>query len=173
MIKHYSVADTVEKVLIGEMGSLINCHQGSNYIKFINIAVGIEFLGACMDSFDFSKPKKSEERFNKGLKLFPKKYHKHSRKNAKIYFFRDFRCGFIHQLRPLGGIVITHRDESKREGTKHLQELGTDEFVLVLEELFEDFKKACGKLITLHKNNKLPTKKVDDNFIYVKSIIRK
>lgn len=117
-----NVSETINAILINEFKSIIFNHEGVAYSKFLLLAVGIEYLGACLDNFPFNKPKESEKRFNRALKkLFDKKYHKYAKKSARIYLFEDFRCGFVHQFRPSGKIALTHSHESKREGTKHLK----------------------------------------------------
>ncbi|MEO9477225.1 MAG: hypothetical protein ABJG41_16890 [Cyclobacteriaceae bacterium] len=166
-----TVIDTVERILIAELKSMVYDHQGSAFIKFINIAVGIEYFGACLDVHAFQDFNKSEERFNNALKkLFPKKYEKYAKSGAEIYFFRDFRGTFIHQIRPGKNVVVTHRNESKREGTTHLKKTKSGDLVLVLEDFFDDFEKAGKALIKKAKDGKLPTKKDQQNYIRLVSI---
>lgn len=161
-----SVKQSVENILLNEMHSLIYDHKGSAFIKFINIAIGIEFLGACLDQHPFTAYDESKNRFNKALKkLFPAKYKKYAHEQSENYFFKEFRGAFVHQLRPGKRIVVTHRDESKIEGTKHLVETDSGYLVLVLEDFYDDFEKACKELLKLNEKGKLPTKKVEQDYI--------
>jgi hypothetical protein len=161
-----SVKQSVDLILLKELHSLVYHHKGSAYIKFINIAIGIEFLGACLDQHPFAEFGESENRFNKALKkLFPTNYRRFANEQSENYFFREFRGPFIHQLRPGKNIVVTHRDESAIEGTKHLVKTESGFLVLVLEDFFDDFEKACKNLLKLNEKGKLPTKKIDQEYI--------
>ncbi len=163
-----TVEQSIQAIFLNELRSLIYDHHGSAYIKFTNIAIGIEYLGACLDQHAFSDFGESENRFNKALKkLFPKEYKKFALEQSQKYLYREFRCSFLHQLRPGKGIVVSHRDESKREGTTHLKETESGYLVLILEDFFDDFEKACKKLDDLNKKGKLPTKKLGQDYILI------
>jgi hypothetical protein len=163
-----TLIDTIKRILVGQMKSIIYDHSGSAYMKFVNLAVGIEYLGACLDHYPFEKPKESEKRFNDALKnLFDKKYHKYTKKSADVYFFEEFRCPFIHQLRPGKKIVLTHRAEAEIEGTCHLGNIETGQLVLVLEDFFDDLEKAAKKLVDEFEKGKVTNKKGDNYFISV------
>ena len=165
------VSNAIEAVTINEFKSIIYDHKGAAFSKFLLLAVGIEYLGACLDDFPFDEPKESENRFNKSLKkLFPKSYGEFAKKSAKVYLFEEFRCPFVHQLRPGKKISLTHRLESKKEGTSHLHYIKNGGLVLVLEDLFDDFEKASKKLINDFKTGKVTNKKGEANFLVVTSI---
>ncbi len=165
-IKRLSTEESVDSIFLREMKEIIYGYKGASYIKFLNLAVGIEYLGACLDQHEFNSEGHSEDRFNNALKkLFPKKYKKHANSNADVYLYEKFRCAFIHQLRPGNNIVVTHRDESNREGTTHLKSSESGYFVLILEDFFDDFEQACNKLYRLKENGKLPTNKMSQDYI--------
>lgn len=169
--KVLDVSDYIKAILIDEFKSVILEHKGSAYSKFLLIAVGIEYLGACLDDFAFNKPENSEKRFNRALKkLFSKKYHRFTKKSANVYLFEDFRCGFVHQLKPSKKIVLTHSHESKREGTKHLENIEDGPLVLVLEDFYSDFEKACYKLFRDFKDGKVTNKKNAEDFLVLTDI---
>jgi hypothetical protein len=167
-----TLTETIKSLLLGELKSIIYDYSGSAYIKFLNLAIGIEYLGACLDHHPFDKDKESENRFNEALKkLFDKKkYGKYAKKGSKVYFFEDFRCSFVHQLRPSKKIVLTHREESKKEGTKHLTPVETGELVFVLEDFFDDFEEAAKRLIRQFEDGTITNKKGDKGFIKLVSI---
>jgi hypothetical protein len=166
-----TLTDTVNSILLGELKSIIYTHKGSAYIKFLNIAICIEYLGACLDHHPFDKEGESETRFNDALKdLFDKKYNKYAKAGSDVYLYEDFRCRFVHQLRPSKKIVLTHREESKVEGTTHLKPIKDGRLVLVLEDLFDDFEKAAKKLIYKFRTRKITNNKGDKDFIEVVSI---
>ena len=160
-----TVKDTINDILLQELKAIIYDHQGSAYIKFVNIAVGIEFLGACLDAFDFMDQRQSKARFDNALKkLFPNRYKNYTQEGSRIYFYTEFRCSFFHQFRPGSKIAITHRHESKREGTKHLEK-SNGLLILVLEDFFDDFEKACLSCIKKFDAGKLSSKKLNENYI--------
>jgi hypothetical protein len=170
-VKNLTLIETTKSILIGELKSIIYNHNGSAYIKFLNLAIGIEYLGACLDHYPFDKDGESEKRFNEALKkLFNKKYEKYAKKGSDVYFFEDFRCPFVHQLRPGKKIVLTHRKESNDEGTRHLTPLETGELVFVLEDFFDDFEDAANRLIRQFKDGTITNKKGDQGFIKLVSI---
>ena len=169
--KSLTTGEVVREIFLKEMKSVVYDHKGSAYIKFINLAVGIEYLGACLDTHEFTKKNESENRFNSALKkLFPKKYKPFSNSNHKFYLFECFRCPFVHQLRPGKNVVVTHREESKKERTTHLKTSGNGHFVLVLEDFFDDFERACQKLFDLEKKGKLPSLKMKKDYLKLISI---
>lgn len=90
---------------------------------------------------------------------------KYIKKDSKIYLFKDFRCSFVHQLRPGKNILVTHREESKKEGTKHLNSIESGELVLVIEDFFDDFETAANKLLRMFEEGKITNKKGDKGFI--------
>ena len=166
-----TLTETINSIIIGELKSIIYDHKGSTYIKFLNMAIGIEYLGACLDHHPFDKDKESESRFNESLKkLFDKKYKKYAKKNSSPYLYEEFRCAFVHQLRPGKNIVLTHREESKVEGTTHLKSIKSGQLVLVLEEFFDDLEKAANRLIDQFKKGKITNKKGDKAFIAITSL---
>lgn len=166
-----AVTDTNNSLLLGELKSIIYNHKGSAYIKFLNIAICIEYLGACLDHHQFDKDGESENRFNDALKkLFNKKYEKFAKAGSEVYLYEDFRCRFVHQLRPSRKIVLTHREESKVEKTKHLAPLKDGRLVLVLEDFYDDLEKAATRLVDQFKKGKITNTKGDMGFIEVTSI---
>lgn len=166
-----SVRESIETIFLRELKSLIYDHKDSAYIKFINLAIGIEYLGACLDNHAFVKEGESKNRFDNALKkLFNRKYLPFSKTDNDFYLFVKFRCSFVHQLRPGKNVVVTHREESRREGTTHLKPTKSGLLVLVLEDFFDDFEKACTRLFDLEEKGKLPSKKLDEDFISLTSI---
>ena len=113
-----TVKEFINQVFVNEYGRIVD--GGFHYISFALIGLGIEFLGACLDSKTFNRRGQSEARFTNAVKqLFPKKYHPFSKA-----LYRDLRNGFAHQFRPGFGFVLTHRAEAAQEGTTHLGSFG-------------------------------------------------
>lgn len=169
--KRLTAEESTRTVFLQEMRSVVYDHQGSAFIKFINLAIGIEYLGAFWDNNDFMEEGLSEKRFNKALKkLFPKKYQRFSKSGNEFYLYKQFRCPFVHQLRPGKKVVVTHRAESQKEGTTHLEPTKNGFLVLVLEDFFDDFESACNKLFDFEKKKKLPSKKLKQDYLVFRSI---
>jgi len=167
----YTAEDSVNALLLGELKSLIYEHKGSAFIKFVNITISIEYLGACLDNHDFLEEGHSKERFDAAIiKLFNKKYHPYAKSDNKYYLYEQFRCPFTHQLRPGKNIVVTHREESKKEGTTHLEQTKCGELVLVLEDFYDDLESACKTLIKLGEKGKLPSIKMQQGHIKLVSL---
>lgn len=175
-----SIIQTVETVLIGEIGGLIYPEgkgqkdlfiQTSPYIKFLPIICAIEFLGALYDEHPFDttrldKGKIVETRFNTALReLFNKKYLPFTKESHKNYFYEKLRCGMVHQLRPGSGISFTTRIESIEDRHKHLKENDSGNLIIVLEDLYDDLKLASNKIIRDIKSNKITNKKGEQAFI--------
>lgn len=73
-VENLTLNESINAILLGELKSVIYNHNGAAYIKFLNLAIGIEYLGACIDNFPFEEEAQSEKRFNGALKkLFKKK----------------------------------------------------------------------------------------------------
>ena len=98
-----SIIDTIQTVIINEIGSLIYpdgknnddvFKQSSPYIKFLPIITSIEFLGACYDELPFyatrlDKEDIVEKRFNTAIKnLFGKQYLQFVNANNEFYFYK-------------------------------------------------------------------------------------
>lgn len=180
-----SIIDTLKSIVIGQIGDLVYpegkkspdiFNQPAAYIKFLPITACIEFMGACYDELPFEtsrvdKQSIVETRFNKALKnLFSKEYHPYSKADNTYYFYMRLRNSMIHQLRPSGGIVFTTRKEAKEDKTQHLKisSIGEQSFlVLVLEDFYDDLKKAAEKLIREYETGKLTNKKGESAFISV------
>jgi hypothetical protein len=137
-----SVKDFITHVFLKEYKQLL--HSGFHYISFALLALGVEFLGACLDQHDFAKRNLSSARFLDAIKqLFPPKYQP-----FREALCDDLRNGFAHQLRPGSRFALTHRAESQQEGTVHLEALN-NKTVLVAEDFYQDFEAACRRLIKM------------------------
>lgn len=136
-----TIKQFIENVLIKEIQQIQD--YGHHYFSFLLIASGIEFLGACLDDKLFHTKDQSSERFKKAIKeLFPKTYHSYADR-----LYSDLRCGLAHVSKPNRGIGLTHQDEAAKFKTKHLQKTNTDQLILISEEFFEDFKRACNTVL--------------------------
>ncbi len=145
----------IEEVILREIKTIIYSKDCASapYSKFILIATAIEFLGACADTFEFTTEKISEDRFNKGLSYFNKKYHRYSKSGSDIYLYEDFRCGLVHQLRPTSKVNLSERGKGHKnlESTKEPLKL-----ILVLEDFYDDLEKAAKSFLKSAEEGKIP-----------------
>ena len=84
-----TVKEFINQVFLNEYKRIID--QGFYYISFALIALGIEYLGACLDSHDFDEEGLSKARFTSAInELFPQRYHEHAEA-----LYKDVRCGLL------------------------------------------------------------------------------
>ena len=125
-------------MLIGEFGQIID--KGYHFISFGLLTAGIEFLGKCLQkNQDWHQAGTSKINFNFAIKKLMPKYH---HLNLKYKLHDSLRNGFAHALAPKTGIFLTHKDENDN----HLKEDGG--LTLVIEDFYDDFKKACEAVIS-------------------------
>lgn len=127
----------IKQVLIKEVGKIQKQHA---YIRFVLIAIGIEFLGKCNDyRLKTWHPVKSNH-FVRGIKLMPKKYHKYDIK------LRDLlRNGMAHSFAPKPGLGLSEEKWNVINLT-----IKNGILNLKIEDFYNDFEKACKKV--LNKN---------------------
>lgn len=145
--------EIIEQTFLKEYRRLID--ENFHFISFSLIAVGIEFLGACLDENPFLKEAHSKERFTEAIEqLFDKRYYHH-----RFKLYKNLRCGFVHVLLPGEDIdVIQQSEVDITKGKVHLGKY-KNRLVLVSQDFYEDFTKACEEIIK-RIDNKLLDEKV-------------
>lgn len=140
----------IDTVLIHDIGRVIDA--GCAYLAFGLIAQGIETLGAILDEKEIHDNDKGlpEARFRNAIKdLFNWQgslYPKYVAEGSEYDLFKYLRCGMAHVLRPAGKVALTTKKEAEKDGTKHLEVVEeTGQLILVIEELYADFVRACKK----------------------------
>ena len=134
----------IKGVLIDEIGDVVKNHA---FLSFTLIASAIEFLGICIDSSNsFFTSNSSGDRFRNAIdKLFPDRYKKYNYKDSLFDLYRELRCGVCHSTVAKTTIGFSER----KHGSKHLF-IGPDRrLVLVAEDFYDDFKKACENVIEM------------------------
>jgi hypothetical protein len=137
------------------------------------IAVGIEFLGACLDDCPLDAEYKSASRFCLAVnELFPKPYHQFSRphpykdKDKPAHdLYSCLRCGMTHVLRPQGVVLTGSVNEASLDGNTHLQILSRgvkDSPLIVVEQFVADFVVAATELQSRLRGAALPEKLAGD-----------
>ncbi len=112
----------------------------SDFVGFILIAIGIEYLGSFLDEKPFTDFGQSASRFKNGLRFFKNNWYK----NNSDFLFQSFRGPLVHQYRIGAGLLITSFCKNKAPLDRHLAEYEGSR-ILVLEQLFEDYKQAVKK----------------------------
>ncbi len=153
------VLDFIQKVLIDELRE-VQQEEGHYYISFSLICQGIEFLGACLDSEPFSAKGLSAARFRRAIcDLFPTSYHPFNQGSGKPFdLYENLRCGLLHAILPGLRFELVQRSEKEKFNANHLQikEIrGIDRLVLVSEDLFDDYEKACREMIARIREGRL------------------
>jgi len=150
------------EIIISDIEEHIKNKQ--DFVAFILIALGIEFLGSFFDDKDFNDNGQSEIRFKNGIsKLFKNNWYK----NNSDWLFKKFRGPLIHQYRTSKECLLTSQCKNSAPISEHLKEY-ENRRILVLECLFEDFKLASHKLKNLaQKNNNLKKEKLDQDYLTI------
>ena len=145
------ILDFIQKVLIDEFKE-IQQDERHPTISFSLICQGIEFLGACLDSEPFSAKGLSAPRFRRAIDdLFPRSYHKFNQGTGRPFdLYENLRCGLLRDILPGSRLELIRRTEKVKLNANHLEvkEIrGIDRLVLVSEDLFEDYEKACQEIM--------------------------
>jgi hypothetical protein len=145
------ISDFIQGFLIDEFKK-IQQDEGHHYLSFSLICQGIEFLGACLDSEPFSAKGLSAARFRRAIyDLFPASYHKFNQGSGRPFdLYENLRCGLLHVILPESPFGLIRRAEKDKGEVHHLEvkEIrGIDRLVLVSEDLFDDYERACKEII--------------------------
>jgi len=153
------ISDFIQDILIDEFKK-IQRDEGHYYLLFTLICQGIEFLGACLDSEPFSAKGLSAARFRRAIyDLFPTSYHKFNQGSGRPFdLYENLRCGLLHVILPESPFELIRRAEKEKFDVNHLEvkEIrGIDRLVLVSEDLFEDYEKACKEIVARIRDSRL------------------
>ncbi len=163
------ISDFIQKVLIDEFRE-IQQDEAHRYISFSLICQGIEFLGACLDSEPFSAKGQSAARFRRAVyDLFPASYRSFNQGTGRSFdLYENLRCGLQHVILPESPIELIRRSEKEKFDVNHLEvkEIrGIDRLVLVSEDLFDDYEKACKEIIARIRDGRLKGWKFEGDII--------
>jgi hypothetical protein len=153
------ILDFIQKILIDEFKK-VQQDEGHHYISFSLICQGIEFLGACLDSEPFSAKGLSAPRFRRAIyDLFPTSYRKFNQGSGRPFdLYENLRCGLLHVILPESPLELIRRSEKDKFNSNHLEvkEIrGANRLILVSEDLFDDYEKACKKIIVRMSGGRL------------------
>jgi hypothetical protein len=153
------ILDFIQNVLVNEFKE-IQQDDRHHYISFYLICQGIEFLGACLDSNGFSAKGLGAPRFRRAIyDLFPASYHPFNRGSGKPYdLYEILQYGLWHTILPGSQLELIRRSEKEKLQANHLEikEIRrVDRLVLVLEDLFDDYEKACKEIVARIRDGRL------------------
>jgi hypothetical protein len=144
-IKSPQLVEPIRQVILTDFANIMTTTE-STMGKFMVIALGIEFLGACLDKQHLNATARSEKRFNSALlRLFPNKYHHFAKTGSVPYLYIDFRCQVIHQFRTAKTVLLCSSDQI--EPALHLTYNQEGSLIMVAEEFYQDLAAAAQKLI--------------------------
>ncbi len=149
---------------------------GLGYLAAGTIGIGIEFLGACVDSHPFAVERQSKARFKKGIDEFMAKidvrYATYNAEASPYYLYKQLRCGMAHIARPQGKVAFTGRDSGLKDGLAHMEVcVELDKLVVFVESFCDDFISACDDL--KKRLPSLPDPKLQGIFLPVHEIKKK
>jgi hypothetical protein len=138
-----------------------------DFVAFVLIALGIEFLGNFFDTNPYDMKGESETRYGNALSnLFPDWY-----KNNQTWMYKEFRGPLIHQYRTGDEIYLTSVCKNNAKLTDHLKKIDNKR-IFVVETLFADFKKAADRLKNItQKTNYTGHNKLTEKYSGIKRLI--
>jgi hypothetical protein len=153
----HNLESFINTVLIKDLKRMVYDAE-LHYVGFGNVAVGIEFLGACVDGDPFEQQGLSKKRFAAGIDTYmsqiDSRYATYNDQLSPFYLYKYLRCGMAHIMRPQGTIGFCCRSDAQKAGYTHLDTVnGGNALLLTAEGFYDDFAKACALLLA-----DLPTK---------------
>ncbi len=134
----------IQQVFINELDKIKSTNP---YISFAIMAIGIEFLGKCLDydAKHWNVPRKSKDNFEYAInRLDSLSAYRPFLTSHKLW--DSLRNGFAHSFVPKYPLTLSSKDE-----TAHLVLHGNNNNRLNLkcEDFYNDFKKACIKVVNM------------------------
>jgi len=155
-----SAKEFVQKVFIEETERLVK--NRSYHFSFVIMAQALETLGSFLDSKPLKAREQSKLRFSHAVnRLMPVKYAK---LNNNHVLYDQLRASLAHTFTSSRQIYLTSK-ENKVFGEKHLHEID-GKLIFVAEDFYEDFKKACKRLLEGMKKGIISDKKNQTEFYY-------
>ena len=131
--------DFIKQRLIDESQNLLDAEF--YFTAFLLISQGIETLGAFLDKKPLGAKSQSKKRFHLAIdQLFENNYQELTHSD---WLYKQFRCNMSHLATTGGFIILATRKENRGE---HLQVI-EGQRLFIVENLVEDFHKACHTLI--------------------------
>ncbi len=155
-----SAKDFIQKVFVEETGRLVNA--GFYHFAFVIMAQGLETLGSFLDSKPLKAREQSKLRFSHAInRLMPVKYTKLNNNHA---LYDRLRASLAHTFTASRQTYLTSKSNTDY-GKKHLHEID-GKLILVVEDFYTDFKKACERLLDGMDKGIISEKKISTQFYY-------
>ena len=136
MCRTLTAREFIQETLIDEFSDIVNGEKEHNYISFLLISCGIEFLGKCMAPVGTDwHHRASEQYFKQGISLFPDPY---KQQDINDVLYHGLRCGICHALLPGNELIVSSTMK---------QDLNGNPVCLNIHTFFDDFKKVCTSLL--------------------------
>ncbi len=155
-----SAKEFIQKALIKEIAKLIN-HE-SYHFAFVIMVQGLETLGGFLDNKPLKAKDQSKLRFSHAInRLMPQEYAKF---NNNHVLYNMLRASLAHTLTTSRLVFLTTKNHAGY-GEKHLQKID-DKLILVCEDFYDDFTKACKRLVEAMDKGIISAKKINSEFYY-------
>ena len=155
-----SSKEFIQKVFMEEISKMID--NRSYHFAFVIMSQALETLGSFLDTKPLKARDQSRLRFSRAInRLMPLKYAK---LNDNHVLYDQLRASLAHTFMSSRHIFLTSRS-NEETGNKHLEKIN-DKLVLVAEDFYDDFKKACNRLIDGMEKGIISDKKVNSEFYY-------
>jgi hypothetical protein len=139
----------IQNVLINEIGEI---HLNHPYISFAIMAIGIEFLGKCLnESASWNESYRSKPDFELAINTL-NSFAKYRPLLTSHNLWDSLRNGFLHSFVPKNTISLSSKDQAS-----HLQLISPKQINLKCEDFYIDFKGACEEVLKMEtfKNPKM------------------
>lgn len=137
----------IQTVLINEVGDI---HKRYPYISFAIMAIGIEFLGKCLNEYeDWNESNRSKKDFELAIDNL-ESFRRYRSLLVDYTLWTSLRNGFLHAFSPKSTITVSSKEE-----TPHLVIVAPGRINLKCEDFYVDFKSACEEVIKMETFNSL------------------
>ena len=146
----------IQTVLINEISEI---HESHPYISFAIMAIGIEFLGKCLNSSKSWNAANSKGDFESAINELEafSSYRPYLESHT---LWNSLRNGFAHSFVPKNTITLSSKDEAD-----HFHKNSETQINLKCENFYADFKKGCEEVI--NKKTFRNKKKMDEPILEV------
>lgn len=146
----------IQQVLIEEIGEILKNHP---FIAFSLMAIGIEFLGKCLNEFEnWDKSGRSKDDFELAVKsLNSLESYRTLLTTHKLW--DSLRNGFTHSFVPKGTLTLSSKNQAP-----HFTKITETTINLRCEDFYNDFKNACEEVIEM---NNFKSKKMDNPLLFM------
>ena len=158
--KLISSKEFIQKVFINDVEKLVE--SGLHHFAFVVMAQGLEVLGSFLDQKPLKAKDQSKLRFSHAInRLMPREY---ARLNDNHRLYDQLRASLAHTFTS-GRYVFLTSKSNPDYGNNHLQTVN-DKLILVAENFYFDFKKACNRLLEGMEKGIISDKKIESEFYY-------